>query len=77
MPQSVEERILEILRENLGTTEIQRETKLEDAGADSLDLVETVLELEEEFEIEIPDDVAETFKTVGDIVAFVESKVNK
>jgi len=46
---------------------------VEDLGADSLDVVELVMALEEEFGIEIPDDQAEKIATVGDAVKFIES----
>lgn len=46
-----------------------------DLGADSLDAVDLVMSLEEEFDIEIPDDQVENFKTVGDIVKFIEETV--
>ena len=44
--------------------------------ADSLDAVEIMMELEDEFDIEIPDEDAESFKTIGDIVKYVESKIS-
>jgi acyl carrier protein len=46
----------------------------EDLGADSLDVVDMVMSLEEEFDVEIPDDEIEAMKTVGDIVKYIESK---
>lgn len=46
-----------------------------DLGADSLDVVDLVMSFEEEFDIEIPDDQVEKIKTVGDIVKFIEEKV--
>lgn len=49
-------------------------TFAEDLGADSLDTVELVMALEEEFDIEIPDEVAETIDTVGKAVEHIESK---
>ncbi|MCL1904147.1 MAG: acyl carrier protein [Oscillospiraceae bacterium] len=48
----------------------------DDLGADSLDIVDLVMSLEDEFGIEIPDDKVESVKTVEDIVKFVESKVD-
>lgn len=45
---------------------------IDDLGADSLDIVELVMAFEEEFDIEIPDDAAETIQTVGDAVKFIE-----
>ncbi|MCL6630175.1 MAG: acyl carrier protein, partial [Armatimonadetes bacterium] len=47
---------------------------VEDLGADSLDVVELVMGLEEEFEIDIPDEDAEKIATVGDAVAYIEEK---
>ena len=47
----------------------------DDLGADSLDVVDLVMSFEEEFDIEIPDDPVEKIKTVGDIVKFIEEKV--
>ncbi len=44
----------------------------DDIGADSLDIVDLVMTLEEEFDIEIPDDAVEGIKTVGDIIKFIE-----
>lgn len=46
----------------------------DDLGADSLDVVDLVMSLEEEFDIEIPDEEIESMKTVGDIVHFIEAK---
>ena len=47
----------------------------DDLGADSLDVVDLVMSFEEEFDIEVPDDQVEKIKTVGDIVKFIEEKV--
>lgn len=47
----------------------------DDLGANSLDVVDLVMSFEEEFDIEIPDDQVEKIKTVGDIVKFIEEKV--
>ena len=46
---------------------------INDLGADSLDTVELVMELEEEFDVNIPEDVAERMSTVGDVVRFIHS----
>lgn len=45
----------------------------EELGADSLDVVDLVMSIEEEFDIEIPDEAVENIKTVGDIVSYIES----
>jgi acyl carrier protein len=74
---SVEERVIEIVCDNLGVSkdQVKRETKFqEDIGADSLDIVELVMELEEEFEITIPDDQAEKIKTVGEAIDYIEKE---
>ena len=70
---SVEERVIEIVCENLGVNkeQVTRSTSFtEDMGADSLDIVELVMELEEEFNVTIPDEAAEKSKTVGDLVDY-------
>lgn len=46
----------------------------DDLGADSLDIADIVMSLEEEFEVEVPDDVLQNLKTVGDIVKYIEEK---
>ena len=71
------EKIKKILIDQLDVNEdtIALESSIiDDLGADSLDIVDMVMSLEEEFDIEIPDDEIETMKTVGDIVKFIESK---
>ena len=50
-------------------------TFVDDLGADSLDVFQIIMGIEEEFDIEIPDDQVEKIKTVGDIVKFIEEKV--
>ena len=68
MAASVEERVTEIVAEQLGVEKekIKRESNfVNDLGADSLDTVELVMELEEEFDINIPDESAEKIQTVG------------
>ncbi len=50
-------------------------TIVEDLGADSLDLVDLIMAIEEEFDIEVPDELAENAKTVGDVVAYVEENI--
>ncbi|MCI7805509.1 MAG: acyl carrier protein [Oscillospiraceae bacterium] len=46
---------------------------IDDLGADSLDVVDLVMSIEEEFDMEIPDEAVEKIKTVGDIVSYIES----
>jgi acyl carrier protein len=72
---SVEERVVDIVAEQLGVEKdkITRDTHfVNDLGADSLDTVELVMELEEEFEISIPEDAAEKIQRVGEAVDFIE-----
>ena len=74
------EKIKAVIVEQLDVSEeveITLETSMmKDLEADSLDAVEIMMALEDEFEIEIPDEDAENFKTIGDIVKFVESKIS-
>jgi len=77
---TVEERVIDIVCENLGVNkeQVTRQTSfIEDIGADSLDIVELVMELEEEFEITIPDDQAEQIKTVGEAIDYIEREQAK
>jgi acyl carrier protein len=77
---SVEERVIEIVCENLGVNkeQVTRKTSfIEDVGADSLDIVELIMELEEEFEINIPDEQAEKIKTVGEAIDYIEAEIKK
>lgn len=74
---SVEERAKKIIVEQLGVEESQitpAASFAEDLGADSLDVVELVMALEEEFDIEIPDEDAEKITTVGEAVKYIEEK---
>lgn len=50
---------------------------VDDLGADSLDLVELIMALEEEFDMEIPDEDAEKITTVGDVVDYIKSRVDE
>ena len=73
---SVEERVVDIVAEQLGVDKdkIKRESDfVNDLGADSLDTVELVMELEEEFDINIADDAAEKIQTVGEAIAHIDS----
>ena len=67
--------VKEVVVEQLSVSadEVKEDSKfVEDLGADSLDVVELVMALEEKFDIEIPDDEAEKIMTVGDAVKYVE-----
>ena len=70
------ERVRNIIAEQLGIDpgEITMESSfIDDLGADSLDIVELIMALEEEFDIEIPDEDAEKIKTVGDVVEYLSN----
>lgn len=72
---SVEDRVVDIVAEQLGVEKdkISRETHfVNDLGADSLDTVELVMELEEEFDISIPEDSAEKIQRVGEAIDYIE-----
>jgi len=74
---AVEEKVKSIIAEQLGVKqeEIKPESSfVDDLGADSLDTVELVMALEEEFGIEIPDEDAEKMTTVGEAMKYIEEK---
>ena len=76
---SVEERVKKIVVEQLGVKEEEVTNSasfVDDLGADSLDTVELVMALEEEFECEIPDEEAENITTVQQAVEYVEAHLN-
>jgi acyl carrier protein len=73
------DKIKSIIVEQLGVEESQvtLETYLmKDLEADSLDAVEIIMAIEDEFDLEVPDEAAEKFLSVGDIVKYVEEKTN-
>ncbi len=75
MAKPVEERVKEIICEQLGVEEddVTPNAKfIEDLGADSLDTVELVMAFEEEFDLEIPDEDAEKIVTVGDAINYIK-----
>ena len=72
----VNKQVIEILQDKLGVDEISSDDNLiEDIGADSLDIVELVMELEREFGIQILDDeIDSNFTTVGHLIDFIQEK---
>ena len=75
MAENITEKVTEIIVEQLGVSadQVKPESNLiEDLGADSLDAVELVMAVEEEFGIEVPDEEAEKLRSVGDIISHVE-----
>ena len=76
----IESRVKKIIAEQLGVEESQVTSEkafVADLGADSLDTVELVMALEDEFGIEIPDEDAEKAKTVQNVVDYIDSKIKK
>ena len=77
---TIEQRVKDIIVEQLGVNadQVTPDAKfIEDLGADSLDIVELVMALEEEFGHEIPDEQAEKLLTVGDVVKYIEDVQQK
>jgi acyl carrier protein len=77
---TIEQRVKDIIVEQLGVNpdQVTPEAKfIEDLGADSLDTVELVMALEEEFGNEIPDEQAEKLQSVGDVVKYIEDSQKK
>lgn len=75
MSATVEDRLKKIVAEQLGVEEsavVPKAKIIEDLGADSLDIVELVMAMEEAFEIDVPDEDAENFQTVEDAINFVQ-----
>ena len=71
------ERMKKIIVEQLGADEDQitlNSSFIDDLGADSLDIVELVMAMEEEFDTQIPDEEAEKIRTVGDAVKFIQER---
>ena len=78
--ENLEERVKKIIVEQLAVDagEVTPPAQfVQDLGADSLDTVELVMALEEEFDIEIPDEDAEKIKTVGEAVSYIKEKAGK
>jgi acyl carrier protein len=78
--ENIEQRVRKIVAEQLGVneSEIKNESAfVDDLGADSLDTVELVMALEEEFECEIPDEEAEKITTVQQAIDYVNAHLNK
>ena len=74
----VAEKVKKIIAEHLGIEDMEKITEdakfIDDLGADSLDTVELVMAFEEAFDVEIPDDKAETILTMGDAITHLDSK---
>ncbi|MDE0884644.1 MAG: acyl carrier protein [Myxococcota bacterium] len=78
MSMSLEVRVTDLIVEQLGVSRDEVVTKasfVDDLGADSLDIVELVMSMEESFDIEIPDDDAEKMQTIGDAVSYLKERL--
>ncbi len=78
MAMALEDRVTELIVDQLGVSKeeaVLQASFLDDLGADSLDIVELVMSLEEEFDIEIPDDDAEKIQTIGDAFSYVKGRL--
>jgi len=76
---TVLERVTKVVIDRLGVDESEVKVEAsfrEDLGADSLDVVELVMELEDEFDMEISDEDAEKIATVGDAISYIEAKIS-
>ena len=75
---SLESRVTDLIVEQLGVSKeeaVMNASFIDDLGADSLDIVELVMTLEETFDIEIPDDDAEKMQTIADAVGYLKERV--
>lgn len=78
MEKSVERRVIEIIVEQLGVSEEEVTSEasfIDDLGADSLDLVELIMAMEEEFGLEISDEDAEKIQTVQDVINYINERI--
>jgi acyl carrier protein len=78
-PDGVKQRVEEIVARNLGIRAdgMSGRSSFEDAGADSLDVVEVIMELEEEFGVSIPDEAAERLKTIDDVIEYIVRQIRE
>jgi acyl carrier protein len=77
---ALEERVGEIIVEQLGCTQgevVPEASFIDDLGADSLDIVELVMAMEEAFGVEIPDEDAERIQTIGDAISYLRGKTEQ
>jgi len=75
---ALEDRVTDLIAEQLGISKdeaVANASFIDDLGADSLDIVELVMTLEEEFDLEIPDEDAERIQTIGDAISYLKERV--
>ena len=78
MTTRLEARVADIIVEQLGLTKeeiVPEASFVDDLGADSLDIVELVMAMEETFDVEIPDDDAEKIQTIGDAISYLKERL--
>ena len=78
MADSLEKRVTDLIVEQLGVSRdevVGKASFIDELGADSLDIVELVMSMEEEFDLEIPDEDAEKIQTIGDAIAYLEERL--
>jgi acyl carrier protein len=78
MGSDIQSRVTNLIAESLGVNGsevVPGASFIDDLGADSLDIVELVMAMEEEFDIEIPDDDAEKIQTIGDAISYLKEKI--
>ena len=76
---NLDQRLVELVAEQLGISPeeaVPEAAFIDDLGADSLDIVELVMSLEEEFDIEIPDEDAEKIQTIDDAVSYLKERIS-
>ena len=75
---SLETRVTDLIAEQLGVSRdevVSQASFVDDLGADSLDIVELVMSIEENFDIEIPDEDAEKLQTIGDAISYLKERL--
>ena len=75
---SLEERVTNLIIEQLGVSKdeaVRKASFIDDLGADSLDIVELVMSLEEGFDVEIPDEDVEKMQTIGDAISYMKDRL--
>jgi len=75
---ALEDRVTDLIAEQLGISKdeaVANASFIDDLGADSLDIVELVMTLEEEFDLEIPDEDAERIQPIGDAISYLKERV--
>lgn len=73
----IETAVLKILKNNYDVAEsTDKDSLIEDIGMDSLDVIEAIMSFENEFDVHIPDEDAQTIKTINDLINYIDNKLN-